>query len=229
MEMSWRVSAEGGNKTSTVPAPAQDMHVVEHQVEMSSEPGFELPAQLGGQRVGPVRLARLGLRPTPAFDGEEKLGREVGHFEAQLVQDPTGKDGQRGVAGGSGMPDGGLPPEPLQQQCGFAGPGTTGDHGETTGRGFIEKVFEPRPPKLWFRMRAAPGQMASCVVRWAYFYPIAIAPDVPLRLPKGWVRIFVNESGEDPKKRAGVRAVGGRTAVRPLCSSSDAVVAGQSV
>src|SRR5688572_26915774 len=71
-------------------------------------------------------------------------------------------------------------------------------------------------------MRAAPGQMASCVVRWPYFYPTASRLDTPLRLPKGWVRMFVIESGEDPKKRAGVRAQRGRTSFRPLCSSSDA-------
>ena len=71
--------------------------------------------------------------------------------------------------------------------------------------------------------------MASCVVRWAYFYPIAITPDVPLRLPKGWVRIFANESGEDPKKRAGVRAVGGGQQSAPFALLAMLLGAGQSV
>jgi hypothetical protein len=68
------------------------MHVVEHQIQVSGEPGFELPTQLGGQGVGSVRLSRLGLGTTPALDGEEQLGREIWHLEPQLVQDPSGEN-----------------------------------------------------------------------------------------------------------------------------------------
>ena len=158
-----------------------DMHVVDHEEEMSIEPCLRAP----GSARRPEESARSDSPasvsgPRPPSMARKSSGERSGTLSRSLSRIPRARTDSEVSTGVTVCQTAGSPPEPLQQQRGLPGPGTTGDDGEATGRSFIEKGFEPRLAEvIGPRMRAAPGQMASCVVRWPYFYPIATGSTAP--------------------------------------------------
>jgi len=88
------VATEGGHQPDPVTASPQEVNVVQDQVEVPGEPCLEITAQLGGKRIGSVRLTGFGLGLPPPFDGQEHVGGQIRDLEAKLVEYPPSRHRQ---------------------------------------------------------------------------------------------------------------------------------------